>query len=410
MCVYKRKESKFWWYSIYKTGGGYVVGSTGKEKKSETEAVEKVIRLAHQGETSADRLHAMIDALVGVKRDGLPLDGVWEVYEGWARGVGRGLAETTCRMRRRAVERFSTWAKENWPSVSFAGGVNRACAAGFASWLEAQGARGKTRRNVIGDLGTVWEGLRHVRDDVTNNPWPLVLPADDGERGSAFTVAQELAVLKAAKKVGRGWWLACMISRHTGLRYGDVARLKWDQVDLKSGVIRLDPAKTARHGIAVKIPLCGPLRDALRAESLGREKSVPDQEGRDARAVNNDWKWEECVLPGHARSYPKPNKGEPGAFATVLRSAKVTGGHTFHSWRHTFRTRLAAAGVSDEIAKRLGGWTEDATAMKYDHDGRIKELSEAVEAAAKVGAGKEAKKKDDAGRSDGREGDRGSEV
>ena len=56
---------------------------------------------------------------------------------------------------------------------------------------------------------------------------------------------------------------------------------------------------------------------------------------------------------------------------------------TFHSWRHTFRTRFAEAGVSDEIAKRLGGWTVDKTAMRYDHDGRIAELAAAVEAGAK---------------------------
>ena len=39
--------------------------------------------------------------------------------------------------------------------------------------------------------------------------------------------------------------------------------------------------------------------------------------------------------------------------------------------------------MSDEIAKRLGGWTVDKTAMRYDHDGRIAELAAAVEAGAK---------------------------
>ena len=72
----------------------------------------------------------------------------------------------------------------------------------------------------------------------------------------------------------------------------------------------------------------------------------------------------------------------------MLLKAGVSGNFTFHSWRHTFRTRLAEAGVSDEIAKRLGGWTVDKTAMRYDHDGRLGELAVAVEAAAKSGGGK----------------------
>jgi len=62
--------------------------------------------------------------------------------------------------------------------------------------------------------------------------------------------------------------------------------------------------------------------------------------------------------------------------------------NTFHSWRHTFRTRLAEAGVSDEIAKWLGGWTVDKTALRYDHDGRIAELAAAVEPGSRAGDGK----------------------
>jgi hypothetical protein len=47
----------------------------------------------------------------------------------------------------------------------------------LAEFLAKGGAAAKTRRNVIADLGTVWEGLRRVRDDVKENPWTLVLPA-----------------------------------------------------------------------------------------------------------------------------------------------------------------------------------------------------------------------------------------
>ncbi len=360
MSVYKRKESRFWWYSIYKRGGGYVWGSTGKEKKSDAEAVEMVMRLAYQGDTPVDRLHAMIDALAGAKRTGLPLAGVWDVYEEWMRSAGRTMAVITRRKRKRDVERLAEWAVEHWPSVRCAGEVDRACAAGFAAWLAKQGTGGKTRRTIIGEIGTVWEGLRRVRDDVKANPWPLVLPGDDSERLPAFTPEEEMAVMEAADKAGKDWGLACRIARATGLRYGDVATLKWEDVDFNTGVIRLKPAKTARHGIAVVVPLSAALGWALTA--------AKPAEGGSA-----------FVLPGHAAAYPHPNKGEPGAFSVVLKAAKVEGRHTFHSWRHTFRTRLAEAGVSDELAKRLGGWTEDATAMRYDHDGRINELRDAVE-------------------------------
>ena len=69
----------------------------------------------------------------------------------------------------------------------------------------------------------------------------------------------------------------------------------------------------------------------------------------------------------------------------VLKEAKLDGkGYTFHSWRHTFRTRLSEAGVSDDLAKRLGGWTEDATAARYDHAERVEELRAAVRRATRA--------------------------
>jgi len=65
-------------------------------------------------------------------------------------------------------------------------------------------------------------------------------------------------------------------------------------------------------------------------------------------------------------------------FASILERAGVKGDYTFHSWRHTFRTRLSEAGVSAEAAKRLGGWTVDATAEHYNHDMMIGELRKAI--------------------------------
>ena len=72
-------------------------------------------------------------------------------------------------------------------------------------------------------------------------------------------------------------------------------------------------------------------------------------------------------------------------FSHILKQAKVdTEAPTFHSWRHTFRTRLSEAGVSDDLAKRLGGWTEDTTAARYDHAERVEELRAAVEKRGEV--------------------------
>ena len=73
--------------------------------------------------------------------------------------------------------------------------------------------------------------------------------------------------------------------------------------------------------------------------------------------------------------------GEPRRVGCVRKAGIADQGYTFHSWRHTFRTRLSEAKVSTELAKKLGGWTEDATAARYDHAERVEELRAAVEKA-----------------------------
>jgi len=185
----------------------------------------------------------------------------------------------------------------------------------------------------------------------------------DSERGRPFSREQETAILKAAQ--GGPWWLACIIARWTGLRYGDIARLEWADVNTEAGVIRIRPNKTARHGITVTLPMAADFALAMRQARAAAEGS-------------------EFVLPSHAAVYPNTQyKGGPGPFSVILKKAKVSpADYTFHSWRHTFRTRLSEAGVSDDIAKRLGGWTSDTTAARYDHAARIEEMRAAIEATA----------------------------
>ena len=49
----------------------------------------------------------------------------------------------------------------------------------------------------------------------------------------------------------------------------------------------------------------------------------------------------------------------------------------FRRWRKL--TRLAEAGVSSDLAKRLGGWTQDATVQRYDHADKTEEIRRALE-------------------------------
>lgn len=363
MSVYQR--GNVWWVELWDARAKRRVHvSAHTPDREKAVAVESVLKMAYAGKEPAAMLHALIDQLCGSRASKLPLAGLWSTYSAWLETSNKQLSVLTVRKRRNAVDNFVAWAKDKWPAARHLEDVDRPCAAAFANRLAKRGGRGKTRYNILADLGTTWEGLKRIRDGI-DNPWPLVLPeTSDSERRLPFSRDQEAAILKAADARGLGWGLACRIARHTGLRYGDIALLRWSSVDLDAGVISVAPSKTARHGIDVQMPLC--------LELLQRMRS--------ARATDVTG---EFVLPDHSAAYPRPDKGTPGSFVSLLADAGLVGTpHTFHSWRHTFRTRLAEVGVSDEIARRLGGWTQAATEQRYDHAARLSEMRQAVEASA----------------------------
>ncbi len=362
------KKKKIWWVD-YTADGVRHRQSTGTSNKAAAETWMQNIQLARRMPTFESAVEVLRVLYAKPAKGAIGLDAIHEVYERLASATGRdAVSAETVRKRRNFIERFIRWLRAKRPMVKTAEEVNGPVAAGFAEALKDEGLKTKTRRNIIGELSSVWKMLEKASTGV-RNPWTALQPADtDGERGKAFTLAQEEAVLEAAKAVGKDWWPICVIMRHTGLRYGDVARLKWSEISA-DWILRHTPEKTKRHNIEVVLPLIAPVRAAI--ETLERR---------------GDW-----LFPLHAELYGRRGAQTSAGliFAEVLEAAGVEGrGYTIHSWRHTAATRLAEAGADIETRKRLLGHTVDATAERYDHASHLAEAREALEAATRRDCGK----------------------
>ena len=185
----------------------------------------------------------------------LPIDSAWDVYLDLAKATGKAaISPYTMNRRKIVLQRFLEWMHKYRATVKTIEGVTGPVAAGFATYLANDlKLKTKTRINNIAELNTVWKMLEHASTGV-RNPWASLRPQDvDGQLGKPFTPADERRVLDAARSVGKDWYAICVIMRHTGQRYGDVARLTWNEID--GDVIRLTPHKTTRHKIAVTIPI-----------------------------------------------------------------------------------------------------------------------------------------------------------
>lgn len=134
----------------------------------------------------------------------------------------------------------------------------------------------------------------------------------------------------------KGLFIAAL---ETGLRRGDLMRLRWSSVNLKDGWIRVTMGKTKAEAV---IPISSACRSVLKAR-----KALPVV--RELVFVNED-------------GGPYPEKTLERYSATAKALAGITRRCRFHDLRHTFASDLASAGVGlQQIAKALGHTSTDMT-------------------------------------------------
>ena len=361
MTLFRQRGRQTWQGRLWVNGRQRSI-STGTADKSEAAVIDAQLVAGLRGKVQRDRIVRALDAMLGVGEGELvPAGGGLVLGQVWARYVNvpdLGLAAETLRKRRLAVARFARWCATGAPGVVYAGQVTRQVAARYLDSTRKAGVSGKTCANLRADLSAVWSVLG-TRLDISNVWRDVPAPkVRDAASGRAFTPAEYASILEAARAVGHDWEGVSVVGWWSGLRYGDVARLRWDQY--RDGALWVVPAKTRRHAVEVCVPVHARLAEFL----AGRPRT------------------DRYVFPDHvARLKSSQRRTE---FAAILHGAgiKAHPGEclTFHCFRHSFRTRLSAAGVSDEVARRLGGWRSDVAERVYDHD--LSRLRQAVAALA----------------------------
>lgn len=209
--------------------------------------------------------------------------------------------------------------------------------------------------------------------------------APDGasESKRPFTVAQVRALLAACDPAGWEtgekvpsaplveWRLAILTAALTGLRLGDVVRLRWLNIDLASKLIEVRPVKTQRKGRDIRAPLHPNLEEALTALPASDDPNT-------------------LLMPNLAGTRIGGRSGLSLDFQKIMRKAGVENrllgaaaagrkvqAYTFHSLRHFFNTELAEAGVAQDVRMSLSGHSSAKTSELYTHR-RAETLKQAI--------------------------------
>jgi len=232
--------------------------------------------------------------------------------------------------------------------------------------MESNGLSPKTIRNYIGTLSALFNYARAPRRRWASvNPCDgLELPAVDRADEVRFLDVDEVELLVAAAKAGpfeaidRALYLTAAMS---GLRQGELIALRWCDVDWRAGRIRVrrnyvrgqygtPKSKRSMRSVPMADRVAGAL-DRLFKSAYG------DLDGDDH---------------GDALVFADPHHGGPlhrtailARFRVALKAAGLDETRRFHDLRHTFGTRMAAAGVAMRTLMEWMGHRDIATTQIY---------------------------------------------
>jgi len=190
------------------------------------------------------------------------------------------------------------------------------------------------------------------RGDIQVNPTTRIeIAAVRGRRTRFAMPAEAHELIEAAPAQDRALWATAF---YAGLRRGELRALRWIDVDLAGGVIRVERSWDVKEGVIEpkstagrrKVPIAAILRDYLiehrlrGAEGLvfGRDVDTPWATGSISQRANKAWK-----------------------------AAKLTP-ITLHECRHTFASLMIAAGVNPKALQTFMGHSSiTVTLDRYGH-------------------------------------------
>jgi integrase len=239
--------------------------------------------------------------------------------------------------------------------------IRPADVADLVTVLERKGLSPKSIRNVIGTLSALFNFARSPqRGWATVNPCEgLELPAVPASVEIRFLTLDEVDALVDNARAGmfeavdRAMYRTAAM---TGLRQGELMALRWRDVDWSAQRIRV------RQNWV--------LGEFGTPKSKRSTRSVPmaDEVAGELDRLFKGSRWQaddDLVFAAPHTGEPPYKPGILKRFRKALAAAHLDESHVFHDLRHTFGTRMAAAGVPMRTLQEWMGHRDLSTTQRY---------------------------------------------
>jgi integrase len=271
--------------------------------------------------------------------------------------------ESVMHRKRATVQDYRIMLRRHLEPFFGATAIDRISADDVAAYLHMKVTAGYARQTILNQLNFLHGVFRFAvkRRWATMNPVAMVdrPRSQGGDPDVRFLDGAELEALVRATpedRLGQMERVLYLTAAMTGLRQGELVALRWSDVDWTAGVVRvrrnltrgeLGPPKSRRSSRAV------PLADRLAGELDCHFKRSIFQADEDLVFCHPD--------TGNPYDASKLRK----RFKDALKRARVTRTVRFHDLRHTFGTRMAAAGVPMRTLQEFMGHRDIATTLVY---------------------------------------------
>lgn len=354
--IYRRPNSRFYW-AAYKVWDAAKNDWREHRHSLHTEDEQTAAGLASMLESLASRArsgepHITRQVVMGWVSDLLRFAGITDsaadiAFDSYAsRWLHRfrDLAPATETNYRTHIRQFSKWSgsRVSAPLDAFSPDDMQA----FYDHLRAEG---RTEATAISAIKTISRIFSDARDEglCARNPAKLVRRRRGAKkrRRDPLTPADLDLLLAAARRRNLpDWETMCLLGWFTGARIEDCSRMRWENITEMEGVKVLHWVPGKRGGQSeVMLPIVGRLHEHLAAQG---------------------WPPEGALCPSLDGMASGTYRGLSAQFIDLMDSAGVVYGkekgplHTwrsksFHSFRHAFAQRLAAAGVPEDVRMAL---------------------------------------------------------
>lgn len=362
MALFRYPKSRVWWYDFQFAGQRIRETTKTRSKK-------------RAGEAERARRRELEDAYNGIKRRPRALLVSVASHE-WMELKKLTLAPSSQRIER-----------DNLKHLLPAMGKLLVCdiqAHDIRAYQQSRLSGGASPKTVNLEVGTLRAILRRNGQWARLQPDVRMLPTRD-DCGHALTDAEETALLRAClNSRSRSLYPAVVLALSTGMRYSEIRRLHWSQIDFPAATVTVGKSKTTT-GTGRTIPLNSRALGALQLWAVQFPHRKPEHfvfpsehygaagDGFEACAYNTNpltpitsWKvaWKAAKRrAGAALEGKQPDDKN-------ARSLRVR----FHDLRHTACTGMLEGGVPYAVVASIMGWSASTSirmAKRYAHIGDI---------------------------------------